>query len=41
MDNRPVQVPGIPERREYRARYILNDEKVGEFSDEMVVTVLP
>ena len=40
-DNRHLLAPGKPEVREYRATYDLNDEKVGDFSDEIVITVAP
>ena len=36
-DERPCLVPGVPELRWYRARYLLGDEEVGEWSKEVRV----
>lgn len=33
VDARPLQQAGVPEVREYRLRYVLRDEPVGEWSD--------
>ena len=37
-DTRPNLVAGQPEKRRYRMIYLLNDEVVGEYSDEVVIT---
>ena len=39
-DRRPNKVPGQPETRFYKLRYIKNDEQVGQYSDIRSVTVL-
>jgi len=41
VDNRPLLVAGKPEVRRYKAIYVVNDEEIGYFSDEVVVTVQP
>jgi len=41
VDNRPLLVAGKPETRRYRGIYIVNDQPVGQYSDEIVVTVQP
>jgi hypothetical protein len=41
VDNRPLVVAGKPEVREYRAVYILEDQEIGQFSDEAVITAAP
>ena len=41
IDNRPCAVLGRPEVRRYKAVYVLNDQEVGLFSDEVPVTCLP
>ena len=41
IDNRPLLVAGKPEQRRYRACYVVADREVGQFSDEIVVTVQP
>ena len=41
LDNRPLLVAGKPEQRRYRACYVVADEEVGQYSDEIVVTVQP
>ena len=38
VDGSPPLVPGTPEVREYRARYMDNDLPVGEWSDVISVT---
>jgi hypothetical protein len=40
-DARPPLVPGQPELREYRLRYIKRDEPTGEWSDILTATVTP
>ena len=41
VDNRPLRVTGQPEVRRYRAKYVLDDTEIGEFSDQAVITVSP
>ena len=41
LDNGPLLVAGKPEVRQYRAQYVLSDQEVGNYSDEMVVTCAP
>ncbi|MDD5037615.1 MAG: hypothetical protein PHE55_23040 [Methylococcaceae bacterium] len=41
VDNRPLAVPGKPELRRYKAIYVLGDEEIGLFSDEVVVNCTP
>ena len=41
IDNRPLLAAGKPELREYKCVYVLNDEKIGLFSDEVVVNCAP
>lgn len=41
VDNRALLAAGKPEVRHYRARYVSGDDEVGNFSDEVVVTVQP
>lgn len=41
VDNRPLLVAGKPETRRYRGIYIVNDQPVGQYSDEILVTVQP
>lgn len=38
VDNRTLLVAGKPEVRRYKAVYILSDDEIGEFSDEVVIT---
>lgn len=40
-DNRPLLVAGKPELRRYTAVYVLNDQEIGHFSDELVLTCAP
>lgn len=40
-DNRPLLVQGKPELRRYTTVYVLNDEELGLFSDELVVSCAP
>ena len=37
IDNRPLLVATKPELRKYKCVYVLNDEEIGLFSDEVVV----
>lgn len=41
VDNRPLKEPGKPEIRRYKAVYVLGDEEIGLYSDEVVVTCSP
>lgn len=41
VDTRPPLSPGQPERREYRLRYLDEDEPVGPYSDLIVVHTMP
>lgn len=41
IDNRPLMTIGKPELRRYCAVYMLKDQEVGEFSDDVVVTCAP
>lgn len=41
VDNRPLLVAGKPEVRRYKAIYVVNDDEIGNFSDEVVVTANP
>jgi hypothetical protein len=41
VDNRPLLVVAKPEVRRYKAVYVSGDEEIGNFSDEVVVTVYP
>lgn len=41
LDTRTPTTPGQPEIREYRLRYILRDEEVGEWSDIISATTTP
>jgi hypothetical protein len=38
LDNRPLLVADKPEVRQYRAKYVVGDQEVGNYSDEMVVS---
>ncbi|MGZ8219542.1 hypothetical protein [Methylomagnum sp.] len=38
VDNRPLRDAGKPELRRYTAVYVIGDEEVGQFSDEVVVS---
>jgi len=39
VDNRALKVPGQPEERRYRAKFVKNDVQVGDWSDTVAVTV--
>lgn len=41
VDNRPLAEPGKPEIRRYTAVHVIDDEEVGQFSDEVVVACAP
>ncbi len=41
VDNRPLQVAGKLEVREYRAIYVVSDAEIGSLSDEAVITATP
>jgi hypothetical protein len=41
IDNRPLRDPTKPELRRYTAVYVVGDEEVGQFSDELVVNCAP
>lgn len=41
LDNRPLLVAGKAEVRQYRAKYVVGDVEVGNYSDEMVVSCAP
>lgn len=41
LDDRPPLAAGKPEKREYRARYILRDQATGEWSDIVTATFVP
>jgi len=41
VDNRPLRDPAKPELRRYTAVYVVGDEEVGQFSDEVVVNCAP
>ena len=41
IDDRPPLEAGKPERREYRARYLLRDQASGEWSDIVTATFVP
>ena len=37
-DTRPLAIAGIPENRKYRARGVINDTEIGQWSDILSVT---
>jgi hypothetical protein len=41
VDNRPLRDPAKPELRRYTAVYVVGDEEVGQYSDELVVNCAP
>ena len=41
VNNRPLEVPGKAEIREYKAMFMSNDEEIGIFSHELVVNCAP
>jgi len=40
-DNRPLLQIGKPEMRRYTAVYMLKDQEIGQFSDDLVITCAP
>ena len=41
LDNRPLKVAGKPEIREYKAMFVVGDQEIGIFSNELVVNCAP
>jgi hypothetical protein len=41
VDTRPLLVAGKPELRQYRAIYVVGDEEVSQFSDDLTVNCSP
>ena len=41
IDNRPLLQIGKPEMRRYTAVYMLKDQEIGQFSDDLVITCAP
>jgi hypothetical protein len=41
MDNRPLLVAGKPELRQYKAIFIVDDQEVSQFSDDITVNCAP
>ena len=41
LDNRPLKVPGKPEIREYKAMFVVGDQEIDLFRDEVVVKCAP
>lgn len=41
VDNRPLLVAGKPETRKYKAVYVVGDDEVGQFSDEVTAVAQP
>ena len=41
VDNRPMLVPGKPELRNYKAVFVVADQEVSQFSDEITVNCAP
>jgi hypothetical protein len=41
VDNRPMLVAGKPELREYKAVFVVGDQEVSQFSDEITVNCAP
>jgi hypothetical protein len=41
VDNRPLLVAGKPELRQYRAIYVVADQEVSQFSDDITVNCAP
>lgn len=41
VDNRPLLAAGKPELRRYTVVYVVKDQEVGHFSDELVVSCAP
>jgi len=41
VGNRPLLAAGKPEQRQYKAICVVDDQEVGQFSDEVVITARP
>ena len=41
VDNRPMLVAGKPELRQYKAIFIMDDQAVSQFSDDITVNCVP
>jgi hypothetical protein len=41
VDNRPMLVPGKPDLRQYRAFFVVADQAVSQFSDDITVNCAP
>ena len=41
VDNRPMLVAGKPELRQYRAIFVVADQEVSQFSDDLTVNCAP
>ncbi len=41
VDNRPMLVAGKPELREYKAVFVVGEQEVSQFSDEITVNCAP
>ena len=41
VDNRPLLVAGKPELRRYKAVFVIGDEEVSQFSDDLTVNCSP
>jgi hypothetical protein len=41
VDNRPLLAAGKPELREYKAVFVVGDQEVSQFSDEITVNCAP
>ena len=41
VDNRPMFVGGKPELREYKAVFVVGDQDVSQFSDDIIVNCTP
>jgi hypothetical protein len=40
-DNRPLRVAGKPELRQFRAIFVVGDQEVSQFSDDITVNCAP
>jgi hypothetical protein len=41
VDNRPMLVAGKPELGEHKAAFVVNDQEVSQFSDEITINCAP
>ena len=41
MDTRPVLQVGKPDLRRYRAKYMLKDQEIGHYSDDVIISCAP